>query len=92
MLAGGQKVIVFTCYTEGITRHKKALGDQAVTITGADNARQRMVAMDAFQKDPKVTEFMGGKPHPGKDLEKGYFGFAGHGDAVAFRKVAIRKL
>jgi SWI/SNF-related matrix-associated actin-dependent regulator 1 of chromatin subfamily A len=55
VVASGQKVIVFTCYTEGITRHKKALGDQAVTITGADNARQRMAAMDAFQKDPKVT-------------------------------------
>ena len=26
----------------------------------------------------KVTEFMGGKPHPGKDLKKGHFGFAGH--------------
>ncbi|MCB1204730.1 MAG: DUF1080 domain-containing protein, partial [Verrucomicrobiae bacterium] len=40
----------------------------------------------------KVTDYMGGKAHPGKDLTKGFFGFAGHGDAVAFRKVAIRKL
>jgi hypothetical protein len=48
-------VLVFTSYTEGITRHKKTLGDQAVTITGADNAKQRMAAMDAFQKDPSVT-------------------------------------
>jgi hypothetical protein len=40
----------------------------------------------------KVTEFMGGKPHPGKDATKGSFGFAGHGDAVAFRNVAIKKL
>jgi SWI/SNF-related matrix-associated actin-dependent regulator 1 of chromatin subfamily A len=55
VVATGQKVLVFTTYTEGVTRHKKALGDQAVTITGADNARQRMAAMDAFQKDPKVT-------------------------------------
>lgn len=55
VVASGQKVLVFTSYTEGITRHKKALGDQAVTITGADNARQRQQAMDAFQQDPQVT-------------------------------------
>ncbi len=55
VVASGQKVIVFTSYTEGITRHKKTWGDQAVTITGADNAKQRMKAMDAFQKDPNVT-------------------------------------
>ena len=40
----------------------------------------------------KVTEFMADKAHPGKDLAKGYFGFAGHGDAVAFRNIAIKKL
>jgi SWI/SNF-related matrix-associated actin-dependent regulator 1 of chromatin subfamily A len=55
VVASGQKVLVFTSYTEGITRHKKTLGDAAVTITGADNATQRMKAMDAFQKDPTVT-------------------------------------
>ncbi|MFO1322025.1 MAG: C-terminal helicase domain-containing protein [Burkholderiales bacterium] len=54
VLATGQKVIVFTCYTEGITRHKKVLGDRAVTITGADNAAQRQAATDAFQRDPNV--------------------------------------
>ena len=55
VVASGQKVLVFTAYTDGITRHKKTLGDQAVTITGADNAMQRMQAMDAFQADPNVT-------------------------------------
>ena len=40
----------------------------------------------------KVTEFMGGKPHPGKDRTSGYFGFAGHDDPVAFRNVSIRPL
>ncbi len=54
VLATGQKVIVFTSYTEGITRHKKTLGDKAVTVTGADNAKQRMAATDAFQNDPTV--------------------------------------
>jgi hypothetical protein len=40
----------------------------------------------------KVNEFMGGKPHPGKDRTSGYFGFAGHSDPVMFRNVAIKKL
>lgn len=40
----------------------------------------------------KVTEFMADKPHPGKDLTKGYFGFAGHGDPVRFRNISIKKL
>lgn len=40
----------------------------------------------------KVTEFMGERPHPGKDRTKGYFGFAGHNDAVAFRNISIKEL
>lgn len=40
----------------------------------------------------KVTEFMGERPHPGKDRTKGYFGFAGHNDPVAFRNISIREL
>jgi hypothetical protein len=40
----------------------------------------------------KVTQFMGNSPHPGKDRTSGYFGFAGHSDPVAFRKIQIKKL
>ncbi len=40
----------------------------------------------------KVTEFMADSPHPGKDRPSGHFGFAGHGDAVEFRNVAIKEL
>lgn len=39
-----------------------------------------------------ITEFMGGKAHPGKDLKRGHFGFAGHSDPVMFRKVSIKSL
>ncbi|MCA9061561.1 MAG: DUF1080 domain-containing protein [Planctomycetaceae bacterium] len=39
-----------------------------------------------------VTEFMGGRPHPGKDRTTGYFGFAGHNDPVSFRNVQIKRL
>lgn len=40
----------------------------------------------------KVTEYMAKSPHPGKDRTKGYFGFAGHNDPVAFRNIFIKKL
>lgn len=39
-----------------------------------------------------VTEFMADSAHPGKDLKKGHFGFAGHNDPVMFRNIAIKKL
>ena len=39
-----------------------------------------------------ITEFMADSAHPGKDLKKGHFGFAGHKDPVMFRNVAIKKL
>ena len=40
----------------------------------------------------KVTEYMAGSAHPGKDRKSGHFGFAGHNDPVAFRNVQIKKL
>lgn len=40
----------------------------------------------------KVTDYLGGKPHPGKDRTRGYFGFAGHNDPVEFRHVEIKQL
>lgn len=40
----------------------------------------------------QVTEYMGGRPHPGKDLTEGHFGFAGHSDPVQFREIAIKRL
>lgn len=39
-----------------------------------------------------VTEFLAGKAHPGKELKEGFFGFAGHGDPVMFRRIAIKRL
>jgi len=40
----------------------------------------------------KITEFLANTPHPGKDRRSGHFGFAGHGDAVQFRFVSIKRL
>ena len=39
-----------------------------------------------------AKDFMANSAHPGKDRTSGYFGFAGHNDPVAFRKVSIKKL
>jgi Domain of Unknown Function (DUF1080) len=39
-----------------------------------------------------ITDYLDGKAHPGKDRKEGHFGFAGHGDPVAFRNIRIRPL
>ncbi|MGB7346523.1 MAG: DUF1080 domain-containing protein [Pirellulaceae bacterium] len=38
-----------------------------------------------------VTDYLADKDHPGKELTSGFFGFAGHGDAVQFRNVSIKE-
>jgi hypothetical protein len=40
----------------------------------------------------KVTDYMAGHAHPGKDRKKGSFGFAGHNDPVMFRDISIKPL
>lgn len=40
----------------------------------------------------KVSEYMAGHAHPGKDRKKGSFGFAGHNDPVMFRNISIKPL
>ena len=54
VIAGGEKVVVFTCFNDGVARHKAALGELAVTITGNCSAQERMDAVDRFQSDPTV--------------------------------------
>jgi SWI/SNF-related matrix-associated actin-dependent regulator 1 of chromatin subfamily A len=54
VIATDRKVIVFTVFTEGLKKHKAAFGDECVTISGSDNAMQRMQAVDRFQNDPEV--------------------------------------
>jgi hypothetical protein len=40
----------------------------------------------------KVTEYLAGHSHPGKELARGHFGFAGHNDPVMFRNISIKPL
>ena len=39
-----------------------------------------------------VKDFMDGKAHPGLNRTTGFFGFAGHGDAVEYKNIAIKRL
>jgi len=39
-----------------------------------------------------MANIMSKKAHPGKDRTRGFFGFAGHNDPVAFKDIAIKEL
>jgi SWI/SNF-related matrix-associated actin-dependent regulator of chromatin subfamily A-like protein 1 len=54
VIATDRKVIVFTAFTEGLKRHKAVFGEECVTLSGSDNAEQRMETVDRFQNDPEV--------------------------------------
>ena len=41
----------------------------------------------------KITEYLGDKAHPGKELKKGHLGFAGHGEhPFQFRRLSVREV
>jgi SWI/SNF-related matrix-associated actin-dependent regulator 1 of chromatin subfamily A len=48
------KVVVFTSFNDGLNKHKAVFSGECVTISGSDNAEQRMQAVDRFQNDPEV--------------------------------------
>ena len=54
MISTGRKVVVFTAFTSGLDKHKAVFSGECVTISGSDNAEQRMQAVDRFQNDPEV--------------------------------------
>ena len=65
---------------------------QEVTVKGS-TVRVELNGSVILDADlSKVTDFMDGKAHPGKDLREGHFGFAGHNDPVRFRNIRIRRL
>lgn len=51
---------------------------------------QVILDTDLSKIDPET--FMGKSKHPGLARTKGFFGFAGHSDPVAFRNVSIKRL
>lgn len=65
---------------------------QEVTVKGA-TIKVALNGTTILDTDlSKVNDYMANTPHPGKSREAGCFGFAGHGDPVAFRKVRIKAL
>ncbi len=65
---------------------------QEVTVRGSTIKVELNGTMILDTDLAQVTEFMADSPHPGKDLPKGYFGFAGHSDPVEFRNMRIKPL
>jgi hypothetical protein len=65
---------------------------EEVTVTGSTIKVELNGTVILDTDLSKVTEFMAGHPHPGKDRTRGHFGFAGHNDPVMFRNIAIKSL
>jgi len=67
---------------------------QEVTVKGSTIKVELngTVILDTDLSSLDAAEFMAKSKHPGLKNTDGYFGFAGHGDAVYFRNVAIKKL
>lgn len=67
---------------------------QEVTVKGSTIKVELngTVILDTDLSKVNMKKVMAGSPHPGKDLKKGHFGFAGHNDPVSFRNIAIKKL
>jgi hypothetical protein len=65
---------------------------QVVTVKGSRITVELNGSVILAADVAAVKDFMGGKPHPGMNRTAGFFGFAGHGDPVEFRNVAIKRL
>ncbi|MEZ6130132.1 MAG: DUF1080 domain-containing protein [Planctomycetaceae bacterium] len=78
--------------TRGYLRETGEWNFQEVTVNGS-SIKVELNGNVILNADlSKVTEFMGERPHPGKDRTSGFFGFAGHNDPVAFRNISIKTL
>ena len=65
---------------------------QEVTVQGSKIRVEMNGAVITDADLSQVKDFMGGRPHPGMNRADGFFGFAGHGNAVQFRNVRLKKL
>ena len=67
---------------------------QEVTVKGSTIKVELngFVKLDADLSKVDIATVMAKSAHPGKDRKNGFFGFAGHGDAVGFRDLSIKSL
>ena len=78
--------------TRGYLRPAGEWNYQEVTVRGSKITVELNGSQILDADLANVTEYMGGRPHPGKDRKSGHFGFAGHNDPVEYRNVQIRDL
>jgi SWI/SNF-related matrix-associated actin-dependent regulator 1 of chromatin subfamily A len=55
----GNKVIIFSCFTNTLSEIYEHFGKSAVMIDGSVSSKNRDVAVERFQKDPKIKVFCG---------------------------------
>ncbi len=78
--------------TRGYLRPTGEWNFQEVTVQGS-RIRVELNGYLILDTDlANIDQYMGGRPHPGKDRTSGHFGFAGHSDPVHFRNVAVKRL
>jgi len=67
---------------------------QEVTVKGSTIKVELngFVILDADLSKVDMATVMAKSAHPGKDRKNGFFGFAGHGDAVGFRELSVKSL
>lgn len=67
---------------------------QEVTVKGSTIkvVLNGTVILDCDLSKVDLAEVMAKSKHPGINLTRGHFGFAGHNDPVEFRKISIQKL
>jgi Domain of Unknown Function (DUF1080)/Concanavalin A-like lectin/glucanases superfamily len=66
--------------------------EQVVTVTGSRIKVELNGTVIVDADVAKVDSYLEDKPHPGKMLSQGHFGFAGHGDPVKFRNLFIKEV
>jgi SNF2 family DNA or RNA helicase len=59
IVQAGEKVIIFTCYTDTLEQIAAHFGSKAVVVDGSVTGPKRMAAVDAFQNNPEIRVFVG---------------------------------
>jgi SNF2 family DNA or RNA helicase len=59
IVQAGEKVIIFTCYTDTLEQIAAHFGSKAVVVDGSVTGPKRMTAVDAFQNNPEIRVFVG---------------------------------
>jgi hypothetical protein len=65
---------------------------QEVTVKGSSIRVELNGTVIVDADVSQVNRYMGDRAHPGKELKRGHFGFAGHNDPVAFRRLQVKRL